>query len=116
MNNEDVRAILDTMRIPRATVSSLCDLKAAELSAYLRDRRGVSEIKAARIESVVEELKQLLGTTWPMVRQEIPVAIDLRDVPALRELLKYLRGIQASIDFQRSQGRAPAEQTTQTSL
>jgi endonuclease III len=110
MNNEDVRAILDTMRIPRATVSSLCDLKAAELSAYLRDRRGVSETKAAKIESVVEELKELLGSTWPMVRLEIPVSIDLRDVPALRELLKYLREIQHNIDFQRNQGADPQEQ------
>jgi len=103
MNNIQVEEILHNLRIPRTTCAQLADVKNSELSAYLRNRTDVSEIKALRIEGVARELQQLIGVVWPKIRNDVPVVIDLRAVPELRLLLDYLKRIQTQLEAEKQQ-------------
>jgi hypothetical protein len=105
MDNIQVKEILHNLGIPRTTCAQLANVKNSELSAYLRSRTDVSEIKARRIEAVAQELEQLIGVVWPKIRNEVPVVIDLRAVPELRLLLDYLKRIQTQIQAEQQAGQ-----------
>jgi hypothetical protein len=91
----NVRGILHRLRVPHATVCQLADVLPTEMSAFLRSRRAVSETKAARIESITEELRVFLEEVWPTVQNRIPFPfpLDLKNAAALREMLDYIRNL-----------------------
>lgn len=89
----NVRNILHRLNIPHATVCQLADVLPTEMSAFLRSRRAVSEVKAARIERITEELRVFLEQDWPNAQagSPVPIALDLRDAAALRKLIDFAR-------------------------
>jgi hypothetical protein len=87
----NVRNILHRLKVPHATVCQLADVLPTEMSAFLRSRRAVSEVKATRIERVTEELREFLENKWPQAQATLPVPfpLDLRDAAALRQLIDF---------------------------
>jgi len=89
----NVKETLASYKIPKRSVSDLCDIHSSELSAYLRRRENVSAAKALRIEQAVADIKFVLDT-YDQARAEIngpSLSLNLRDTDALKKLIDFCK-------------------------
>jgi predicted transcriptional regulator len=89
MDNHELKQILAERKIPKSTVAELADILPTEMSAYLRNRREVSESKAARIEQAVCDVMLAQNCIAGVVqRTGLPISLNLRDTVAFRKFVE----------------------------
>jgi hypothetical protein len=95
----NVKDTLTAYKIPHATICGLIGIHASEMSAYLRNRRYVSEAKATRIEQAVEDVKYALDC-YAQAQAECggpSLSFNLRDVERLREFIEFVQQERAQL-------------------
>lgn len=93
---ETPKQIITRLQIPKTTIAALADVSCQELSTFFRDASQIPAVKRDRILATVAEIRQFLETDWPNAQAGLPVPfpLDLRNAPALRKWMDYVREIE----------------------
>jgi DNA-binding LacI/PurR family transcriptional regulator len=95
----DVRKQIERYKIPKATLAALANTQPATVSRFLRDRTWVNAGCAERIEQATRDIVAVIesyAAAQAESRVGAIISLNLRDVPALRRFIAFVRKTEVS--------------------